>query len=174
MSDSKIISPLQRKSWHLLFLILSVAVIIFFGIHTIIMELARQAALRVDALMYGQNILNSDLSILIATTLLITWLVMVTIFFAVHPGHKSSPFDWLLVQSLFFGTLLVNLWFTRSQILLHFSYDPIPPETLIYYAPAVLLTYVAISSGIILLVVVYTLVTWFKVIKFNSESPNES
>lgn len=172
MSDPKITSPLERKSWRILFLILSIAVILLFGLHTIIMELARQAALRVDILMYGQNIINSDISILIGTSLLITWLVMVTIFMAVHPGYKSSPFDLLLVQSLFFGNLLVTLWFARSLILLNFSYDPIPPEVLIYFAPAVLLVYVITCGGIILLVLIYTLLTWYKVIKFDPESAN--
>jgi hypothetical protein len=59
MAGSKITSPIQRKSWRILFPLLSVVVIILFSVHTIIMELARQAALRFDALMYTQNLMNS-------------------------------------------------------------------------------------------------------------------
>ncbi|MFX1577813.1 MAG: hypothetical protein ACFFCF_11670 [Promethearchaeota archaeon] len=170
MSMSKIVSPLKRKEWHILFLFLSIAVIVLFSIHTIIMELARQAALGVDALMYTQNLMNSGLSVEIGTGLLVTWLVMTIIFFAVHPGHKSSPFDWLLAQGFIFGILLTTLWSERSLLLVNFDYAVTPPDTLIHFVTAVLPVYEVTSGGLVLLVLIYTLLTWFKVIMYAPES----
>ena len=170
MSEPMITSPLQRRAWRLLFLLLAIAVVSLLLIHTIIMELARQAALRLDALMYTQNLMNSGLSIELGTWLLITWLVMVIIFFAVHPGHKSNPFDFLLLEGFVFGLLLATLWNERNQIFLQFNYVATPPETLIYFVPYALPVYELTCTGIALLVIFFTILTWFKVIKFNPNS----
>jgi hypothetical protein len=174
MSEPISSSPLQRKTWRILFLLLSIVVVTLFSIHTIIIELARHAALRLDALMYTQNLLNSGLSIEIGTWLLIMWLIMVTIFFAVHPGHKSSPFDWLLVQGFIFGLLLATLWNARSQIFLQFDYAATPPEVLIFYVIYALPVYEFTCGGLAFLVVFFMIFTWFKVIKFEPDSSTQS
>lgn len=170
MSEPVITSPLQRRAWRILFLLLAIVVVSLFTIHTIIMELARQAAIGLDALMYTQNLMNSGLSIELGTWLLITWLVMLVIFFAVHPGHKSNPFAFLLLEGLFFGLLLATLWNGRSQIFLQFNYAQTPPETLIYFVPYALLIYEITCSGIVLLVILFTVLTWYKVIKYEPKS----
>ena len=174
MSTPIFTSPLQRKSWRILFLLLSIVVVILFSLHTIIMELARQSALRIDALMYTQNLMNSGLSIEIGTWLLITWLIMITIFFAVHPGHKSSPFDWLLVQGFIFGMLLTTVWNARSQLFLQFDFAATPPEVLIFYVIYALPAYEFTSGGIAVLVVFFMILTWFKVIKFEPAPSTQS
>ncbi len=174
MSKPIFTSPLQRKAWRILFLLLSTVVIILFSIHTIIMELARQAALRLDALMYTQNLMNSGLSIELGTWLIITWLVMVTIFFAVHPGHKRSPFDWLLVQGFIFGLLIGTLWVGRNQIFLQFNYAATPPEDMLFAAIFSLPVNEFTCGGIVFLVVFFTIFTWFEIIKFEPDFPTQS
>jgi hypothetical protein len=169
MSKPEITSPLERQSWRILFLLLSIAVIVLFSVHTAIMELARQAALRLDALMYTQNLMNSGFSIELGTWFLILWLVVFTILVVVHPRHKNSPFGLLLLQGFVYGMLLATLWVGRSQLFLQFEYTATPPEILFLHATIALPIYEINSSGIAFLVFFYMLFTWYKIIKYEPE-----
>jgi len=130
------------------------------------MELARQAALRLDALMYTWNLMSSGILIELGTWLLIMWLVMFIIFFAIHPGHRSSPYPPLLIEGFAFGGLLTSLWTGRVQIFLQFNYTTTPPADMLLQATFALPTYEFICVGLMTLIVIFTIFTWFRVIKF--------
>lgn len=130
------------------------------------MELARQAALRLNALMYTWNLMSSGILIEIGTWLLIIWLVMFIIFFIVHPGHKSSPYPFLLIEGFVFGLLITSLWTGRVQIFLRFNYAATPPADMLLQATFAIPTYEFICVGFVVLIVIFSIFTWFKVIKF--------
>ena len=101
-----------------------------------------------------------------AQTWFVTTLVLLVILFAVHPGHKSSPYGMLVLEGFVFGLLIASLWAGRVQIFLEFDYTTTAPEVMLlqagYAIPVVEMT----CLGFLVLIAVFTIVTWFKVIKF--------
>lgn len=126
-SDSSKLVPVDDSLWRRGFFLLSIVTILLFLGSTLLLELARQAALQMDSIWLTINIANSVLPIVFGTAMTATVTGMMIVFACTHPRHESKDYGRSLSLSFIVFLYIAILWESRILLEATLDYSTSPP-----------------------------------------------
>lgn len=167
-SDSSKLVPVENSLWRTGFFLFSLTTALLFGGVVILLELARQAALRMDSMWLTIHIANSGLPLIWGTAMTAIVTGMMIVFACTHPRQESRDYGASIRVSFTVFFYVAVIWDIRMLLAATLDYSTSPPTYPLSVFFLEIPINMGLSLGFILFLGVIVAIAWYKWLRRSS------